>query len=52
MHAQNDIYFSSQGCEQDQKNKFMMEESIGSRIGTIFLSEFLKFTTELWSARN
>jgi hypothetical protein len=32
----SNIYFNSQGCEQDQKNKFRTEEPIGSLIGTRF----------------
>jgi hypothetical protein len=35
VHAQKQhFYFKTQGCEQDQKNKFGTEESIGYLIGT------------------
>jgi hypothetical protein len=30
----SNIYFNSQGCEQDQKNKFRTENSIGPLIDT------------------
>jgi hypothetical protein len=33
----SNIYFNSQGREQDQKNKFRAEESIGSLIDTKFV---------------
>jgi hypothetical protein len=36
----SNIYFNSQGCEQDQKNKFRTADSIGPLIGTKFLDEF------------
>jgi hypothetical protein len=49
-YSKSDIYFSSQSCEQDQKNKFRTEDSIGSSIGTKFLDEFeIHHRTLIWS---
>jgi hypothetical protein len=44
---ESSIYFNSQGCEQDQKNKFRTEDSIASLIGTKYLDEF-EIHQELW----
>jgi hypothetical protein len=44
---ESNIYFNSQGCEQDQKNKFRTEDSIASLIGTKYLDEF-EIHQELW----
>jgi hypothetical protein len=38
VHAQKQHFkFKTQGCEQDQKNKLKIEESIESLIGTRFV---------------
>jgi hypothetical protein len=53
MHAQKATFILVHKVVSKTKEiKFMTEKSIGSWIGTNFLNEFLRFTTELWFDHN